>query len=200
MTDVDPTMVASVEQAIDKKAPIQANIPWRARIAILALILVIIILVAEAIDGQKENQKLLKQTAAQQAAADKARQDQIANIASLLIVVQQGIEAANSHGTAPAVTIDQAVNALKESGFTQDIIDQAIKEAGVSGPPGPQGPTGPAGPAGASATTTSTARATTTSTTRPPTTTTSTTRPGPPMTTTTTRCTLNLLGAVKVGC
>ena len=171
----------------------------RAGVSIVALVILVILLVAQTLNQAHENERLQRGNAEKLEVIKAQSEKQIGDLAGLLALVQTSAEAAAAAGRQPAVTLEQAVKALEKAGFTKEAIDQAVQRAskaqGPSGPPGPQGPQGPAG-AGA---TTSTVPATTTSTTRPSATTTSTTTTTVPPTTTTTRCLVSL-GLVKIGC
>jgi len=181
----DPGIEPAVERALDRKQPITANLPWRARVAIVGLLLVVIILVAQNINSSAAVEKLQKANAAKLEQIERDREKQIGDIAALLEIVAASQDRAEAAGQEPAVTTEQALEALRKSGFDESIIEEAVKRSRNSpGAQGPAGPAGPAGPEGRSAeapTTTTvppmTTSTTTTTTTRPPTTT--TTRPQP---------------------
>lgn len=157
----------------------------RAGLSIVALVILVVLLVSTTLNQSQENEKLQRANSQKLVQIEAARAKQIGDLTALLLLVQKSAERAASQGQTPAVTVEQAVEALKKSGFTEDVIDEAIKK--VKAVPGPQGKQGPPGQSAQATTTTSTVPATTTSTTQSPTTTTSTTRPGRPTTTTTTR-------------
>lgn len=164
---------------------------WKARRAIRNLVwlvgaLVLVYLVANNLQQSRANARLLKEKV-------QLRSDQVADLSTLLALVERAEAAALAAGQKPAVTSEAAVEALKKSGFPQEVIDAAVQQAkaqatttttsttattaraptttttarqGVPGPPGPPGPAGPPGAdsGGAGSTTTT---STTTTTTRP---------------------------------
>lgn len=162
----------------------------RGRVAIAALLVVLIYLLTDVVSAAEENRDLQKRNAATLATLTKTNDGIVAKLTEVFTQMLQ----------VPG-QVDRVVESLK--GYVDPkLIQQAIEAArkAVVAKQGPPGPPGPPGPAGATVTTTSGGPVATTSTTRPPaTTTTSTARPAP-TTTTTRRCTATVGNLVKIGC
>jgi len=167
----------------------------RGRIAIVALILLLVYLVATNLRETDQRRQADSQRDKAIASLQKTNDGIVEKLTEIFAKAAAAEDAARAAGQVPTTTVEKIAESLK--GYVDPkLIEEAIQKArGASGQPGPPGPPGPAG---AGATTTSTAPATTTSTTRPPATTTTTTRSS---TTTTTRpCATEVLNLIKIGC
>jgi hypothetical protein len=123
--------------------------------------------------------------------ANDANTQQVLDLSALIQLVERAEKAAEAAGRIPSVTVEEALEALKKSGFSEEIIGQAVEKArqgvpsiqttssttarattttrvttttaraGPPGPPGPPGPQGPQGPPGPSSGTSTTTTTTT---------------------------------------
>jgi len=84
MAETDPVVVASAEKAIEHKVPLVANLPWRARFALVAMIIVIIILLIQAGNQSVANGKLQKDNNEQLEKINAQRTAEVSNLAVLL--------------------------------------------------------------------------------------------------------------------
>lgn len=165
----------------------------RGRLALVALLVLVIYLVGYAVKVAEDNRGL--QEANRAAIAELAASQQ--NAVDVLAKILAQAEAAEQAGLAEEGTVEAILKRVE--GLDPEIISRAVEEAArrVGGPAAASGPPGPPGPPGRDApvpSTTSTAPAATTSTTRPPTTTTSATTTTSSTTSTTRPCVVGLLG------
>lgn len=169
---------------------------WKARRFIRNLVwLVGGLLIAYLLLLNLQKSRELEKTVAEK---ESAAIEQVADLSQLLQLVERAEKVAEEAGRRPAITTEQAIEALKKT-FPEAVVERAIEQAARKEPPLPPSTTTTLAP-----TTTTTRRpvttttATTTTTRAPAPTTTTTSRPRP--TTTTTTCLLDLLGIAKVGC